>query len=202
MSSTNGSSRPTTKRPLQIADATLKILAREGARRVTHRRIDRALRLPEGSTSYYFRTRAELLTAAAQRLTQLDLLDMQWQVNMSEASSGAVDGNHFADRLCETLIDWLSAKRERTVAKCELFLEASRDETLLGIVSEIRKRFSLHTKNVLRALGAKNPPRAAEQLLHFTLGATYSRVISKGYTPSRAELKKLVRNAVELAKDC
>lgn len=142
------------------------------------------------------------MAAAASRLTQLDLLDVKWQIAMSQSPVGTVDGNRFADRLCDTLVDWLSpSKRERTLAKCELFLEASRDEMLLGIISEIREQFSLHTKNVLRAIGAKDPDRAAEQLLHFTLGATYSRVISKFYRVDRDELKKLVRNAVELARN-
>ena len=139
---------------------------------------------------------------SAGRLTQLDLLDVKWQIAMSQSPVATVDANRFADRLCGTLVDWLSPpERERTLAKCELFLKASRDEMLLGIISEIREQFSLHTQHVLRAIGAKNPDRAAEQLLHFTLGATYSRVNSKSYRVDRAELKKLVRNAVELARN-
>jgi DNA-binding transcriptional regulator YbjK len=40
-----------------IADAAISTLARDGMRGLTHRAVDRTAGLPEGSASYYFRTR-------------------------------------------------------------------------------------------------------------------------------------------------
>ena len=37
-----------------IADAAISTLARDGMRGLTHRAVDRAAGLPEGSASYYF----------------------------------------------------------------------------------------------------------------------------------------------------
>ncbi|MDV6260354.1 TetR/AcrR family transcriptional regulator [Rhodococcoides yunnanense] len=54
-----------------IADAALGIVARDGLRALTHRAIDSALEYPAGSTSYYFRTKADLLAAVAARLVEL-----------------------------------------------------------------------------------------------------------------------------------
>lgn len=51
-----------------LAEAGLTVLATTGARGLTHRAVDRTAGVAEGSTSYYFRTRAELLTACAERL--------------------------------------------------------------------------------------------------------------------------------------
>ena len=54
-----------------IADASLGVIARDGLRALTHRSIDAALDYPAGSTSYYFRTKSDLLAAVAARLVEL-----------------------------------------------------------------------------------------------------------------------------------
>ncbi|WP_415971331.1 TetR/AcrR family transcriptional regulator [Rhodococcus sp. 077-4] len=54
-----------------IADAALEVIARDGLRALTHRSIDSALDYPAGSTSYYFRTKSDLLAAVAARLVEL-----------------------------------------------------------------------------------------------------------------------------------
>lgn len=53
-----------------IAETTLDLIARDGLRALTHRAVDRALALPDGSCSYYFRTRGALLDAAVHRLAE------------------------------------------------------------------------------------------------------------------------------------
>ena len=59
-----------------IADAAISTLARDGMRGLTHRAVDRTAGLPEGSASYYFRTRQALLQAAVERLAELTTTDM------------------------------------------------------------------------------------------------------------------------------
>lgn len=52
-----------------IADAAIDLIAASGLRALTHRRIDAVLELPTGSTSYYFRTKSDLLSAVIDRIT-------------------------------------------------------------------------------------------------------------------------------------
>lgn len=59
--------RPGNRRPL-IADHAIAVLARGGARALTHQAVDRSAELPAGSTSYYFRTRGALVDAAIERI--------------------------------------------------------------------------------------------------------------------------------------
>jgi AcrR family transcriptional regulator len=51
-----------------ISDAAIDLIADSGLRALTHRGIDTALGLPAGSTSYYFRTKADLLAAVIDRV--------------------------------------------------------------------------------------------------------------------------------------
>ena len=56
-----------------ILDGALEVLAEQGMRGLTHRAVDAAAGLPPGSTSYYFRSRAALVTGCVQRLLERDL---------------------------------------------------------------------------------------------------------------------------------
>ncbi|MFC4603724.1 TetR/AcrR family transcriptional regulator [Rhodococcus kronopolitis] len=66
-----------TGRHARIADAVLDIVAAEGIRALTHRAVDRHLGLPNGSTSYYFRTKRELLVAAVEQLNATSRRDFE-----------------------------------------------------------------------------------------------------------------------------
>jgi DNA-binding transcriptional regulator YbjK len=91
------------------------LLAREGARGLTHRAVDHELELPAGSTSYYFSTRATLLLAAAERLIELDKADIA-------ATREGLDG------VVELVERWLSPdRRTRSLARMELLLTSARD---------------------------------------------------------------------------
>src|SRR5262245_19475706 len=120
MPRTRSERRPTPKnetedRRERIADAALGILAELGARGLTHRAVDRALGLADGSTSFYFRTRAALVHAAATRLIALDSADL---AQIAPNEEGAVS----------LALLWTSpARRTRSLARLELLLSAARD---------------------------------------------------------------------------
>lgn len=59
-----------------LVDAAIETLAAAGMRGLTHRAVDRVMGLPEGSTSYYFRTRQALLRAVGERLAELTVADI------------------------------------------------------------------------------------------------------------------------------
>ena len=52
----------------QVGDAGIRLVARDGIRALTHLRVDAEADLPRGSTSYYARTRHDLLRLVVNRL--------------------------------------------------------------------------------------------------------------------------------------
>ncbi len=54
----------------ELADAGLRVLARDGARGLTHRAVDREVGAPEGTAANYFRTRDALLGALGDRIME------------------------------------------------------------------------------------------------------------------------------------
>lgn len=61
--------RPGDRRPL-ITDHAIAVLAKGGARALSHQAVDRAAGLATGSTSYYFRTRRDLVVATIGRIRE------------------------------------------------------------------------------------------------------------------------------------
>ncbi|WP_166352416.1 TetR/AcrR family transcriptional regulator [Phytoactinopolyspora limicola] len=105
-------------RRTDIADVAITTLAREGMRGLTHRAVDRAAGLPEGSTSYYFRTREAMLEAMVERLVEVD------QSQRPPSPGGDLDS--LAAVTAEIVHQWLTVDRSRQLARYELTLEASR----------------------------------------------------------------------------
>jgi AcrR family transcriptional regulator len=105
-----------------IADAVIDLLGSPTTRRVTHRAVDRALGLAEGSSSAYFRTRAQLLAAAAERLAERDrtaLTALMTRLHRDEETREP------ARAIAAVVDDWTSGGAGlRQMARLELQLEA------------------------------------------------------------------------------
>lgn len=56
----------------QLLDAALAVVADKGMKGLTHRAVDAAAELAEGTTSNYYRNRASLVEAVLERLLELD----------------------------------------------------------------------------------------------------------------------------------
>ncbi|WP_285249627.1 TetR family transcriptional regulator [Pseudarthrobacter sp. fls2-241-R2A-168] len=66
-------------RRTQLLDAALMVVAAKGMKGLTHRAVDAAANLTEGTTSNYYRSRAALVEAVLDRLEQLDAALLQDQ---------------------------------------------------------------------------------------------------------------------------
>ncbi len=149
--------RPTDRRAA-IAGACIRILARQGAKGLTHRAVDKHLKMPEGSTSYYFRTRDALWRAAIESLVASDRADVQGVMS----ADGTVDA--------EGLLKLWSApaSRNATLARFEIYLAASRNAKIRSIIMPHRHGFfDLLVANLTRQ-GVENPrARALDLIAHF-----------------------------------
>jgi DNA-binding transcriptional regulator YbjK len=60
-----------------LCDAAIHVLAEHGSRGLTHGQVDRYAAVPEGTTSYYYRTRAALLRGVGKRVAEIDVANLQ-----------------------------------------------------------------------------------------------------------------------------
>lgn len=111
----------------QILDAAVTVLATQGWRGLTHRAIDRAAGLPEGSSSAYYRSRSALQAAMAEYVV--------WQLTADVAALAAEvdqrpgDHDHAVAATSATFHRWLD-ESDLLKARLELTLAAARDDEL------------------------------------------------------------------------
>src|ERR1700756_5757865 len=72
------------ERRRDLCDAAIQLLADDGTKGLSHLKVDRKAGVPDGTTSFYFRTRSALLRAVAERLAELDLASLQSVADVSE----------------------------------------------------------------------------------------------------------------------
>jgi DNA-binding transcriptional regulator YbjK len=163
-----------TDRKTLIADAALHLLGLGGAKGLTHRAVDAQAGLPNGSTSFYCRTRLELLKLAVQRHAALDMADLRSDAQHWMAQTP--DLQCFVAQLSERVLAW--AQPERRVhlrARFELLLMAAHEAELAQVLDAQRQQFLGSTRKALKALGVAEPDVRARQLVQCVDGLLISQ---------------------------
>jgi AcrR family transcriptional regulator len=123
-----------------LTDAAIDLLAASGVHGVTHRAVEKEAGLPTGTASNYFRSREALLVAAAERVVELHLADMDQAAEHQPAG-----GANLVEMLTESLLAAATTLRHRYLAIFELQLEAVRRPALaaaLAGLQEVAVRFT------------------------------------------------------------
>ncbi|WP_333619798.1 TetR/AcrR family transcriptional regulator, partial [Dietzia sp.] len=105
-----------------LADAGLHVLAREGARGLTHRAVDAEAGVPTGTSSNYFRNRDALLRGLVERITERLAPSEEF---LAERRGLPPSRELFAEYV-RSIVDRLLGEREVTIALFELRLESIR----------------------------------------------------------------------------
>jgi DNA-binding transcriptional regulator YbjK len=142
----------------RLRDAAIEVLAGEGGRGLTHRAVDRAAELPEGTAKNYFPTRDSLLQAAAERC-----VERYW----SELQQAEIDGVDQLLALLRLMIERaMTVNRSRVLAYIELHAEAARNAQVQRTLARLsRADLDLH----LAAQQAAGLPATRESAAVVTL---------------------------------
>nr|WP_223184786.1 TetR/AcrR family transcriptional regulator [Streptomyces sp. CBMA152] len=155
-----------------MADAAIATLAREGMRGLTHRAVDRFAGLPEGTTSYYFRTRQALLQAAVERLAELTAAELQL--------APIADPDDLADAAAAVVESWLTSGRDRQLARFELSMEATRRPELREVLRASGASVRAEVAGLLARVGVPDPARRAAVLVACVDGLVFDRLVGAG----------------------
>lgn len=157
------------ERRRDLCDAAIRLLADDGAKGLSHLKVDRGAGVPDGTTSFYFRTRSALLRAVAERLAELDLASLQ---SVVDGSAGR-QKHQSPSRLSRMVIQAGSEPQlSRTKARYELTMQATRDPTLAVILQQATDGFAkLHREILVQLMphGTDLGPSVVEDLSNVTL---------------------------------
>ncbi|MGW8592808.1 TetR/AcrR family transcriptional regulator [Dietzia sp. NPDC055340] len=180
-------------RRMLIADSAIEVVARDGIRALTHRAVDSEAGLPSGSTSYYCRTRAQLVGLTVDRVTSLLRGFVEVSGIQELASTNADDVLGVLSRMIEAL---LADYRGELAARSALIIELSGKEDTTDLVSSLLDPSDL--TNALDATGMREPAVAAMDLLAVFEGLIWERTVGRlaGQAVDRAHDSELLSAAL------
>ncbi|MFF3244005.1 TetR/AcrR family transcriptional regulator [Streptomyces sp. NPDC002870] len=178
-----------------IADAALRLLAERGMRGLTHRAVDEAAGLPQGSTSNYARTRQALLEAAVRRQAEREAAVLT--PHEMPVPDGSIEG--LVDALAPALHRHLTRHRELLVSRYELALEATRRPELREFYDATGNQFRAPLNALMAAAGSPEPERHALSLLAWCEGLMFS-CAAGSYHSAVPDLAQLRTGLTELLR--
>ena len=146
----------------RIANAGIALITRGGTHRLTHRAVDAEAGLPNGSTSYYARSRRDLIRLVMEQLSaesQADLTDIEVPEKLTVRQATDLVG-----RLAKRLI----LNGDAQAARFALMFEVRDDDELrreLTVDAPVRSSFDEKAVKLLRALGATDPEGTASEFV-------------------------------------
>ncbi|MFD4268334.1 TetR/AcrR family transcriptional regulator [Rhodococcus sp. NPDC058481] len=187
----------TTDRRTRIADAALDIIAADGIRALTHRGVDRRLELPAGSTSYYFRTKRDLLIATVGHLT--DRSRREFTRSRLEPAADA-DIADIAKGIGAYVDGLLSGRTRDLRARYALTLEMVHDKQIQAALA-VSLFSPERAVELTSALGTDHPDRDAANLIALLEGLVFDRTVGaralEGPEPGTAASAGVLAAAIE-----
>lgn len=162
-------------RPEEIARAAVELVAEGGSHALTHRRIDRRLGWPEGTTSNYARTRRALVMLVIDRVAELATFR-----DLSSPVPTTVPG---AVEQLVAAFEAVAARGSDTRARMALTIDCLHDpelHELLTTRSPVRAKLLDQAHTLLAALGVPHPDRRAIDFIAVMNGLLYDRLIGNG----------------------
>lgn len=180
-----------------ICEAALDLAAAGGNHAVTHYGIDDHLGIARGSTSYYYRTRQALLTAA---IIHLAGLSRQAFLDAFDETDPGLNIDRAADLAAGQLDILLGPRRRDALARYALTTDATDRDDLRNALAGCL--FSVPGAEALMSyLGAPDPSWAASNFVSLLEGLLFDRlhgsrsrqVILPGSAASIADLRPAIR---------
>ena len=168
-----------------LLDAAIRLLARQGARAVTHRAVAEEAGTTHGAPRYYFATRSQLLDAALERLAAD-------QVARIEALLDTPRNGNRVDFLVHALGGNAAGDHDETIARFELFLEAARRPQLRDAIRAWGDAHRRLLSIELKAAGSANAHTDADLLLNLLNGLFLAQLA----TPRQDFESALLRPAI------
>jgi DNA-binding transcriptional regulator YbjK len=184
------------ERRTAVLDATLRLLAREGPRAITHRAVAKEAGTSLRATTYYFASRDELLAEALAHYAVTALARFE-EVPVPDLSRADEPIGAAANVLAEIVLSDLEADRAGLVAEYEIVLEISRSGALEAPYRAWQARLEAMLARYATQLGSKTPALVARVVLATLRGLEIEALARPSAKPSRKDLALVFRTLIE-----
>ncbi len=181
------------KRKIEILDAALRIIARDGLSELTMRALALEADIPLGATTYYFSSKSAIISEAfklhAERETNRVLA-------ATRKLSPGRSTHQFADELSKFLIGGLTDHRNQLIAEYELLIGATREPNLAALSRSWQIPMRRELSDVAGRLGSPMPVVDAQVLLGLLAGLEVDYLSVEPSAIDKARIRSILRRSV------
>ena len=177
------------KRRTEILEATLRLLAREGAAPLTMRAVAAEANVPLTATTYYFESKDELILEAWRLHAEREAARVS---RATEAIASRLSPPEVADRMARFVQDGLGPARESLLAEFELLVQAARQPELEELTRVWHQAIREQVREILAAAGSPQPELDARLVVAITAGLEVDN-LGAADAMSLDELRELFR---------
>lgn len=146
--------------PQAILDAALRLVGQEGTSALTHRRVAEVAGVSLSATTYYFRSKAQILEQALFLAAERELTELSAVHDLFDPATITLE--EWAAMLARVLAAETKGKRRvMLLAQFEMDLYAARHPRLRAAVRELNTRYAALIEPVLVRLGAREAASSA-----------------------------------------
>jgi DNA-binding transcriptional regulator YbjK len=181
------------RRRAELLEAAIHLIGADGMDAVTHRAVAAAAGVPSASTSYYFRSKDELIHDALRTLAERELERLKRR--RDALGAGAADLDATTEALATWIEDQIANEAVALLAQYHLQLEAARHPEAREILEAWKEGTDDLAETAMRSLGARDV-RTAGILLVCAIDGLRLRLLASGHAPLDAEQLRAVLRAL------
>jgi DNA-binding transcriptional regulator YbjK len=181
------------RRRQELVTAAAALLRSGGFDAVRHRAVAERAGLPLASTTYYFSSLEELVTAAVERTGRDELAEVREQLDA--LPDGALDTADLVELILDHLIgpESRDGGLEAALLRYERLVGAGRRPYLAPLMRKLRDEFDALLAEILARSGRKLDPVAVRDLVSLVDGAVVSALIESDPDPRAVGRELLLR---------
>ncbi len=186
-------SRRGRERKIEILDAALRIVGRDGLAALTMRSLAVEAEMPLGAITYYFSSKSVLIADAfrvhASRETERVLL----AIRQLPAEPSV---RQLSDQLTSFLLGGLTEHRRQLISEYELLIGATREPELANLSRFWQQAMQRELSSIARKLGSSHPAVDAQLLLELMAGLEVDNLSTEPDTEDKAAIHAVILRAV------
>jgi DNA-binding transcriptional regulator YbjK len=186
-------SRRGRERKIEILDAALRIVGRDGLAALTMRSLAVEADMPLGATTYYFTSKSALIAEAFRLHASRETERVLDAIRQLPAQPSA---RQLSDQLTSFLLGGLTEHRRQLISEYELLVGATREPELASLSRSWQQAMQRELRNVARKLGSARPTVDAQLLLGLLAGLEVDHLSAEPDATDQAAIRAVIRRAV------
>lgn len=186
-------SRRGQERKIEMLEAALRIVGRDGLAALSMRSLAVEADMPLGATTYYFTSKSALIAEAFRLHASRETERVLHAIRQLPTEPSA---RQLADQMTSFLLGGLTRHRRQLISEYELLVGATREAELASLSRSWQQAMQRELRRVAKKLGSPQPAIDAQLLLGLLAGLEVDHLSAEPDTTDQAAIRAVIQRAV------